>query len=278
MKLAFFPVAKNAPPRPRRLAAFSSSITHPGSCARALASASKPPISRYSASLVRSCSSAPPRTTIGRSATAQLLHDRGDVPGLHGPTVVVVDRDDRRPAAAAEALDCAQGELAVLGRLARPYAELALERLEHRLGPAQRAADVRADLDQVPPARTQVEHVVEGRDRLAVGRREAERVADLLERLRGEPAAVPPLREPARGQDRRARLRILLRDLSDLVRERPRRHQRSTSPMTVSSDPTMAIMSATYASAMQVAVASSATNEGARNLTRHGLGPPSETT
>ena len=29
---------------------------------------------------------------------------------------------------------------------------------------------------------------------------------------------------------------------------------------------------------MQVAVASSATNEGARNLTRHGFGPPLETT
>ena len=29
---------------------------------------------------------------------------------------------------------------------------------------------------------------------------------------------------------------------------------------------------------MHVAVASSATNDGARNLTRHGFGPPSETT
>src|SRR5438067_5583448 len=234
MKLAFFPVAKNAPPRPRRLAAFSSSITHPGSCARALASASKPPISRYSASLVRSCSSAPPRTTIGRSATAQLLHDRGDVPGLHGPAVVVVDRDDRRPAAAAEALDGAQGELAVLGRLSRPHAELPLERLEDGLGAAQRAADVRADLDEVPADRAQVEHVVEGRDRLAVRRREIERLADLLEGLRREPAAVALLRKPERGQDRRARLRILLGHTLDLVRERPGRHQRSTSPITVS--------------------------------------------
>src|SRR5205823_8680667 len=264
MKLAFFPVAKNAPPRPRRLAAFSSSITQSGSCARALASASKPPIARYSATLLRSCSSAPPRTMSGLSCTAQLLHDRRDVLGLHRPAVVVVDRDDRRPATAAEALDRAQGELAVLGRLARPHAELALERLEHGLGAAQRAADVRADLDQVPPDGTQMEHVVEGRDRLAVGGREAERVADLLERLRREPAAVPLLREPERGQDRRARLRILLRRAPDLVAERPGRPQRSTSPMTVSSDPTIAIMSATYASAMQVAVASSATNEGAR--------------
>jgi hypothetical protein len=40
MKLAFLPVAKNAPPRPRRFDAFSSSMTAPGSIARAFASAS----------------------------------------------------------------------------------------------------------------------------------------------------------------------------------------------------------------------------------------------
>ena len=56
------------------------------------------------------------------------------------------------------------------------------------------------------------------------------------------------------------------------------RDHRSTSPMTVSREPTIAIMSATSASLMHVAVASSATNDGARNLTRHGRGPPSETT
>src|SRR2546421_4823129 len=159
MKLAFFPVAKNAPPRPRRLAVFSSSITHCGSCARALASASKPPTARYSASFVRSWSSAPPRTTSGWSGTAELLHDRRDVAGLHRPAVIVVDCDDRRPAAAAEALDGAEGELAVLGRLAGPHAELPLERLEDGLGTAERAADVRAHLDQMPADRAQVEHV-----------------------------------------------------------------------------------------------------------------------
>ena len=40
----------------------------------------------------------------------------------------------------------------------------------------------------------------------------------------------------------------------------------------------MAIRSATSAFVMQVAVASSATKDGARNFTRHGFGPPSETT
>ena len=56
------------------------------------------------------------------------------------------------------------------------------------------------------------------------------------------------------------------------------RGHRSVSPITESSEPTIAIRSATSASCMQVAVASSATNDGARNLTRHGRGPPSETT
>jgi len=43
--------------------------------------------------------------TIMRSlATAQLLHDRGHIVGLHVRAVVMVDRDDRRPAAPAEAL------------------------------------------------------------------------------------------------------------------------------------------------------------------------------
>ena len=53
---------------------------------------------------------------------------------------------------------------------------------------------------------------------------------------------------------------------------------RSVSPMTASSEPTMAIRSATSESCMHVAVASSATNDGARKCTRHGFGPPSETT
>ena len=111
---------------------------------------------------------------------------------------------------------------------------------------------------------------------MAVGRRQVERVGDLADRLGRQPAVLL-LREPQRRDRRRARP----------VRE-PRAHlagsgrtasaHRSTSPITVSSEPTIAIMSAISASLMQVAVASSATNDGARNFTRHGRGPPSETT
>jgi hypothetical protein len=78
------------------------------------------------------------------------------------------------------------------------------------------------------------------------------------------------LRDPQRRQDRRAAVRIL--------RENRVEVKRSTSPITVSREPTIAIRSATSASDMHVAVASRATNDGARNFTRQGFGPPSETT
>src|SRR6185436_17945588 len=125
--------------------------------------------------------------------------------------------------------------------------------------------------------RLQVVHVVEGGDGHAVRRRLVERVGDLAERLRREPA-VPLLREPKRRQGGGARDRIQRPDLLDLVIERLfLRAHRSTSPMTASSEPTTAIRSATAASCTQAAVACRAANEGARNLTRHGFGPPSET-
>ena len=204
---------------------------------------------------------------------AQLGHDARHVVGLHVQPVAVVDRDDRRPAAAAEALDRAQRELVV--RLARRDAELALERLDHLLGALEPAGDVRADLDHVLADGLEPEHVVERRDREAVGGRQVERVGDVAERLLGEPAAVALLRELERRHHRRQALGVARPDLLDLVVERA---HRSTSPMTPSSEPTIAIMSAIAASVMQVAVACSATKLGARNLTRQGFGPPSETT
>src|SRR6266540_1595610 len=144
-------------------------------------------------------------------AIAKLLCDRGHVLRLHVRLVTVVDRDDGRPAAAAEALDRPQGYEAVVARLPCGDAELALKPLE-----------------------------------------------DLLRRQR-----------------RRAPVGVALLELLHLVVVRA---HLSTSPITVSSEPTIAIRSATRASVMHVAVASSATKEGARNLTRHGFGPPFDTT
>src|SRR5438270_75494 len=65
------------------------------------------------------------------------------------------------------------------------------------------------------------------RDRLAVRRREVERLADLAEGLRREPAAVPLLRDPERRQDRRPRLRVLRRHCPDLLQHGARVHPRS---------------------------------------------------
>src|SRR6187551_2520317 len=207
-------------------------------------------------------------TIIRSLAIAQLLHDRGHVVGLHVRPVVVVDRDDRRPTAATEALDRPQRDLAVLSRLTCADAQLLLEALEHLLCAYERARDVCAHLDHVAADRLEVEHVVEGRNRFAERGRRTERVGALTQRLRRE-ITVVLLREPQRRQRRGAPVRILRLDLLHVLVVRA---HRSTSPMTVSSEPTIAIMSATSASRMQVAVASSATNDGARNFTRQGFG------
>ena len=102
-----------------------------------------------------------------------------------------------------------------------------------------------------------------------------ERVGCLAERLLGEPAAVSLLRELERGQHGGERVGIPLPDRLHLVVEAGA--HRSTSPITGSSDAATATRSATAASRTHVAVAWSAAKLGARNLTRHGFGPPSET-
>ena len=219
---------------------------------------------------------APPRRR-GRARAhgiAQLLDDRGDVLGRHRLAIAMVDRDERRRRAAAEALDRAQGDGAVARRLAGRDSELELERLEHRLRVDEPAADVRAHLDRVRPDRLEMEHVVEARHRHAVRGREVERLAHLFERLAREPAVLL-LREPQRREDRRLRLRVLLRDRPDVLDERA---HRSVSPMTASSEPTTAMRSAMSVFCAHVAVAWSAAKDGARKCTRHGFGPPSLTT
>src|SRR5205823_3837407 len=112
-------------------------------------------------SFVRSRSSAPARTMCS-TGTSQLLDDFRDVLRAHRLAVAMVDRHDRAPAAAACTLDRPQRDEPVLGRLARPHAELLLERLDDLLRADQRARHVRADLDQMPADGLEVEHVVEG--------------------------------------------------------------------------------------------------------------------
>ena len=132
------------------------------------------------------------------------------------------------------------------------------------------ADSFRLHLEMVRADGLEVEHVVEARDAHAVRGRQVERVGDLLECLAREPA-VALLRQAKCRQDRRLRFGIPGCDLADLV------YHRSVSPMTASSDPTIAIRSATSVSCTHVAVASSATSDGARKWTRQGFGAPSET-
>src|ERR1700693_4302307 len=185
----------------------------------------------------------------------------------------MVDDDDRRVSAAARALDRTQRHLAVLAPLPDSNAELALECLHDLLRAHELTRDVRADLDDVLADRREVVHVIEGRNRLDVSRCEVERVGDLPERLRRQPPVLL-LRQPQAVHHSRPGVWIGRGRLANLVAK----SHRSTSPITVSRDPTIAIMSAISASVMHVAVASSATKEGARNFTRHGFGPPSDTT
>src|SRR5262249_37523137 len=213
---AFRPIGKPAPPRPRRVAACSSAIRPSGVIARAFGTCAYPPIEPYSSSFVRSCSSVPARSIA--LAPPDGIHDRGHILRLDVLPVAVVDADDGRVATAAEAFERAECDLAVVRRLARAHAELGLERVDDVLRTVERARDVRAHLDQVPPDGREVEHVVEGRDRVTVGGRQPERVGDLAERLGGQPA-VPLLREPQRRDRRRARIREPPRDLAHLVRE-----------------------------------------------------------
>src|SRR5262249_46897711 len=158
---ALRPIGKPAPPRPRRFAACSSAISSSGVSLRAFPTcAYRFPSGARSISL----------------AGTDRLHDAGDVVGGDVLPVAVVDGDDGGVAAAAEALDGAEGDLAVRGGLAGTHAELALECLDDALRADERAGEVRADLDEVLAHRGEVVHVVEGRDRVAVRRRQAEGV------------------------------------------------------------------------------------------------------
>src|SRR5437773_4805750 len=142
-------------------------------------------------------------TIRGASATPQSLHDCGDVCWAHVRSVLMVDRDDRRPAAAAEAFDGPQRHLVVTGRPTCGYAQLVLEALEDLLRADERTGDVRADLDEMPAGGLAAEHVVEGRDGLTERRRRSQRVSRLAQCVRGE-VPVLLLGELERRQRRRA--------------------------------------------------------------------------
>src|SRR4051812_22794520 len=109
---AFRPIGNPAPPRPRRFASRSVSISFSGFSFSALGSCAYPPIAWSSASFVRSRSSAPARSTL--RAPTDPLHDRRDVLRLDVLAVAAVDRDHGRVPAAAEALHRPERDLPVV--------------------------------------------------------------------------------------------------------------------------------------------------------------------
>ena len=102
----------------------------------------------------------------------------GTSAGLDALAVALVDRDDRRPAAAAEALGLAQRDRAV-ARSSRRRARRAPARRPRRTSPAPHSAHARFVHTSITCVadRLEEEHVVERGDRLAVGGREADGVA-----------------------------------------------------------------------------------------------------
>ena len=206
------------------------------------------------------------RAASGRARRAPGEHDRcgsvshrappatiaGTSSALHGLAVAVVDRDDRAPAAAAEALDRAQRDLAVVGRLARPDAELAAR--TPRAPAARRRARTRGSCRPRPGAGRRARGGTcrrttrPPRSRPASGR--------ARRRPRGTPRAGASrscsCASRSAGSIGRARIRVLRADLAgSRRRDRAWRRHRSTSPITASSEPTIAIMSAISASRMQ---------------------------
>src|SRR6266446_2016094 len=108
MKLAFRPVGKNAPPRPRRFDWISWSVTSCGVIARARSSCAYPPTARYDVRSVSGASIASARMTAGGSkpivvsAMLELRDDPGNVFRRDRLAEAAVDGDDRRRRAPAE--------------------------------------------------------------------------------------------------------------------------------------------------------------------------------
>ncbi len=137
------------------------------------------------------------------------LRDVGDA---ERADVDAVDRGHRCEIAGAEALEGAYVELRVL-------ADGLADRLVQRVGAAQRAGDVGADVHAVASDGTRLEHVVEARDGLEVGGRDGHHAGDLLDRL-GRAPAVHALCRRERGQRGGATVGVVGHVALDLLPQR----------------------------------------------------------
>ncbi len=186
--------------------------------------------------------------------------------------VLVVDHDDRRAVAGAEALELEQREHPRRIGLARMNAQLAGERFGDALGAGQRARQRAAHLQHVLADLLPEEHDVIGRHVLDVGRRHLQDPGDVPHAVRGQ-VALLLLHQVERREHRRplaigrvfrqqgveggAPLRregerrslfdqpalALLKALRVVHHQRMETH-RSTSPMTTSVEPITAMTSA----------------------------------
>ena len=134
-------------------------------------------------------------------AVADLLREDRHLLELDRPDVDAVDAGHRRDVAGAEALEVADVDVGVLGHLV-------LDRVEQLVAAAQRARDVRADVDAVAADGPRVELVVEGGDRDDVPGREPHDRRDLRDRQRRAPA-VQALGGRERGDRRRPTVGVL---------------------------------------------------------------------
>src|SRR5881628_2216256 len=121
----FVPVGNPAPPRPRRLAFFTSSVMAAGSIARP----GPRPRSRRSPDKRPACATPGSRSSAsGRSRpSGKPLEEAVDLLRCQIQLVAVVDLRHRRRLAGAQALDCEEGHPPVRGGLAGIDPELLLE-------------------------------------------------------------------------------------------------------------------------------------------------------
>src|SRR6185437_10441334 len=115
---------------------------------------------------------------------------------------IVVDLDDRRVDAGAQAFDLGQRELAVGRGLADGDAEALLAGRNHITGAPEPAWRRRADLEEMLADRAQIEHRVEGGDLVDADMRHAEHVRDIVHRRARHPIAVLALRQVEQRQHR----------------------------------------------------------------------------
>src|SRR5260221_14604127 len=207
---------------------------------------------------------------------------------------IVVDLDDRRVDAGAEALDFGEREFAVRGGLADADAEFLAACLDDLVGAAQPARRRRADLEEMLADRLEVEHRVEGRDLVDPHPRHAEEIGHRVHGGAWQPIAALALREVEQRQhrarlaagrifgDMRLGLGEILRRVGKARGLRDRGAvgvcaHRSILPKTMSIEPMMATTSASKWPFDMKSTPCRKAKSGARILQRYGLLLPSET-